>query len=153
MSFFESFTSTGPREGNLNIESDEEQSSHQHWDRDSNLEAVGITHETEQYSPNTEHEDDIAAEDERIDLDQPPGTDDIASTSSAYFSRITQPPKKKSKTDDVREIIEKCMKEREQRMQERAEERKQFLQQHALTDDPLYTFFYVNVLTDEENAC
>ncbi|XKL66130.1 hypothetical protein PGB90_009550 [Kerria lacca] len=108
---------------------------------DSNLEAVGVTHETEQYSPNTEREDHIAAEDERTNLHQSSGTDDIASTSSAYFSGITQPPKRKSKTNDVREIIKECMKKREQQMLEQAEERKQLLQQHALTNDLLYTFF------------
>lgn len=128
MSFLDPFMSTGPREGNLNTQSDED--------------SQGTA---DQQILSTDGADGTLSDVVNEDIEEsdvvPRGNEGESSTPKRLPvpHAFNKPVNKKKKDDTIRSMLQHSMEMRHQRARERSEERRSLIQNNS--DDPLYNFF------------
>lgn len=154
MSFLQSFMSSGPREGNLGHGSDDESQfpsqplTNEYWEGQ-NEESSQLDPGENVYEGNTEVEQPLINDEGNTEVEQPPinsekhddGGNRKQTGSLTQNSTLLIPQKKRKPNNDLRTILERSIKHRDERTRQRDEERAKLVAETKNTDDPMFNFF------------
>ncbi|XP_050293838.1 uncharacterized protein LOC126734308 [Anthonomus grandis grandis] len=141
--------STGPREGNIVVDSDDDSRIFPETAETVNLENDGIAREEEECLQFGPAEDASQILEECNDVELPPSVAKNATNTQstkrpaalrANSMQVTH-KKKRSNKDDLCDTLRQSIQQRNERARQRADDRKTLLQQNSNFDDPLYNFF------------